>query len=257
VLWGIAALTALLTAIYMTRMMVMTFKGEERFGNDHSSHGQGHDDHHGDHGKPHESPPVMWVPLAVLAVLSTIGGLVGIPAALGGSNHFEHFLAPSIARVQTHSRDVAHGPARIEVAGAAQATTTPAVQTEEPHNVGLEFGLMGLSLALAIAGIFIGRAIFLKTPLKPMPTVLENKYYVDELYDATIVNPIENTSRSFLWKFIDVKLIDGFVNGVAITFAGLAGILRTTQTGLARSYAAVILLGAVIVIGYFASTLLR
>ncbi len=257
VLWGVAALTALLTAVYMTRMMAMTFWGDERSGNDHSAHGHGHDEHHEAHGTPHESPPVMWVPLAVLAVLSTIGGLIGVPAALGGSNHFEHFLAPAIAHVQTHSSKVASGPARIEVMEAAQATTTPTVQTEEHHNVGLEWGLMGLSLALAIVGIIIGRAIFLKNPLKPMPTVLENKWYMDELYDATVVNPIEKTSRSFLWKIVDVKLIDGFVNGVASTFAGLAGILRTTQTGLARSYAAVILLGAVIVIGYFASTLLR
>jgi NADH-quinone oxidoreductase subunit L len=105
--------------------------------------------------------------------------------------------------------------------------------------------------------MYIGWRVFTRNPLKPMPTVLENKWYVDELYEAAVVNPIEKSSRNFLWKIIDVKLIDGFVNGVATSFAGLAGLLRMTQTGLARSYAAVILLGAVVVIGYFASTLLR
>ena len=207
----------------------------------------------------------MWVPLAVLAVLSLVGGWVGIPAVLGDkigvSNAFEHFLEPAFksAGEQQAVTGEAHNiasPGGATTEGAASHSAA-AGATEEQHDTKTEFGLMVLSLALALAGIFIGRSIFLKTPLKPMPTVLENKWYVDELYDAAVVNPIENTSRGFLWKLVDVKLIDGFVNGVANAFAGLAGILRTTQTGLARSYAAVILLGAVVVIGYFASALLR
>ena len=118
-------------------------------------------------------------------------------------------------------------------------------------------GLTGLSVVLGLLGIGIGFAVFNRKPLQAMPALLENKYYVDELYEASVIEPIEHTSRSFLWKVVDVKLIDGFVNGVARVFAGAAGILRYTQTGFARSYAAVILLGAIIVIGYFGYIALR
>src|SRR5262249_7195294 len=108
VLWGIAAVTALLTAIYMTRMMVMTFFGKERFGN------EAHHDHHHDkhHAMPHESPPRMTVPLVILAILSIIGGYIGVPAILGGSNQFEHFLEPAIA--QTAS---SHAATHQEISG--------------------------------------------------------------------------------------------------------------------------------------------
>ena len=115
---------------------------------------------------------------------------------------------------------------------------------------------MGISVVLGLLGIAIGWAIFKKNPLKDMPDVLEHKWYVDEIYEDVLINPIEKTSRNFLWKFIDVKVIDGYVNGLAGSFSALAGILRTTQTGFARSYAAVILAGAIVVIGYFISTII-
>ncbi|MBI1761832.1 MAG: NADH-quinone oxidoreductase subunit L [Acidobacteria bacterium] len=254
VLWGVAALTALLTAVYMTRMMVMTFWGDERYDGSpvihehdaHSGHGKGK---HG-HFHPHESPWVMTLPLVILAVLSVAGGWVGWPAALGGANHFEHFLEPAIAHVGAeHGADNAGG-AVTEGSGAHGVAAAPKV--EEPHDTSTEVGLTVLSVVLGLLGIGIGWTIFKKTPLKPMPALLENKWYVDELYDATLINPIENTSRSFLWKIVDVKLIDGFVNGVANAFSMLANVLRTTQTGFARNYAAVILMGAIVVIGYFA-----
>jgi NADH-quinone oxidoreductase subunit L len=255
-LWVIAAITALMTAIYMTRMMVMTFWGEER--HDGSpvihGHGHGHDDHHSQHGHghftPHESPWVMTLPLVVLAVLSIGGGWVGIPAAMGGSNHFEHFIEPSLA----HAPAVSHTAADAHGAAPASASHAPVAAS---HDTSLELGLTGVSVLLGFLGIAIGWFIFKKNPLKDMPDVLENKWYVDEVYDDAIVNPIENTSRGFLWKFIDVKIIDGFVNGLAASFGALAGILRTTQTGFARSYAAVILAGAIVVIGYFVSVLVR
>jgi NADH-quinone oxidoreductase subunit L len=262
VLWVVGVVTALLTAIYMTRLMVMTFLGGERYAQSPVIHGHGHDDHghHAHHGhfKPHESPWQMWVPLVILAVLSLVGGWVGIPAALGGSNHFEHFLEPAIAHVGPAHAGAAHSEAKPEGAatqgseahGAPSAATT--VPAEEHHDVGTERVLMILSVVIAALGILIGWRVFDKSPLKPMPALLENKWYVDELYDATLINPIENTSRSFLWKIVDVKLIDGFVNGVAKAFSLLANGLRQTQTGFARNYAAVILMGAIIVIGYFA-----
>ncbi len=249
VLWGVAALTALLTAVYMTRMMVMTFFGRERFG-------KGHGDEHGHHAKPHESPAVMWIPLAALAILSLVGGLIGVPKALGGSNQIEHFLEPAIAQVAPHGGAApaaeAHGTApaapRVEAAGAG---------VEEPHDTGTELALTGLSVILGLIGIGIGFAVFGKNPLKQMPRLLENKYLVDEFYDATIINPIEQTSRHLLWKVVDVKLIDGFVNRLARGFAGLANEMRYGQSGYARQYAAVILIGAIAVIGYFGYIALR
>jgi NADH-quinone oxidoreductase subunit L len=84
-----------------------------------------------------------------------------------------------------------------------------------------------------------------------MPKLLEDKYYVDELYESAVIQPLEHTSRDLLWRFVDVRIIDGFVNGVARAFSGLSGILRYAQSGSARNYAAVILIGAIIIIGYF------
>jgi NADH-quinone oxidoreductase subunit L len=252
-LWVVAALTALLTAIYMTRMMVLTFFGESRFGHDHAAeekgahgghdaHDHGHNDGHESHGEPHESPAVMWVPLAVLAVLSIVGGFVGVPAALGGSNHFEHFLEPVIAHVAPHEAAAvahdAHG-----VAGVAGG--------EEHHDVATERLLTGVSVLLGFLGIGIGFAVFRRRPLRRMPKLLEEKYYVDEAYEASVIQPLETTSRDFLWKGVDVRVIDGAVNGVARSFAGAANLLRYTQTGSSRNYAAVILIGAIILIGYF------
>ena len=269
-LWVVAALTALITAVYMTRMMVMTFFGESRFGGAGHS---GHDDHskqahhskndhhgedHGHHGDPHESPAVMWIPLAVLAVLSVVGGFVGVPAALGGSNHFEHFLEPVIAHVAPAGEAAPHaamghgeghgiggGPA------AASVDVAPAAHAEDHHDVGTERLFTVISVLLGFLGIGIGAAVWLRNPLKTMPKVLEDKYYVDEIYESAVIQPLEHTSRDLLWKVVDVRIIDGFVNGVAKSFAGLSGILRYTQSGSARNYAAVILIGAIIIIGYF------
>ncbi len=256
-LWAIAAVTALLTAIYMTRMMVLTFFGRERFGQE-ESHGHeesaahaAHDDH-GHHGRPHESGWLMTAPLIILAALSIVGGYVGVPAALGGSNHFEHFLEPAIAKAGEHA--IVLQPTD----GATAANPAPPEATHEAaHDTKIELSFTAISTLVAIIGLLLGWLIFTKNPLKPMPVTLENKYYVDEIYDEAVVVPIEQTSRHFLWQVVDVKIIDGFVNGLARFFAGLAGALRYTQTGFARNYAAVILVGAIIVIGYFGYIALR
>ena len=272
-IWGLAAFTALLTAVYMTRMMVMTFFGAERFGKAESHDNHGHDEHGHDehHSKPHESPAVMWIPLAVLALLSIVGGWIGIPAALGGSNHFEHFLEPVIAHVQPLGSEPVKHEHEAEPKAEAPAVAEGAVQTvapptaahaepakaEEHHDVSTERLLTGISVLLGLLGIGIGFGIFSRNPLTRMPKLLENKYKIDELYDGAIINPIEHTSRDLLWKIVDVRIIDGVVNGVARAFAGLANGLRYTQSGFARSYAAVILIGAIIVIGYFGFIALR
>jgi NADH-quinone oxidoreductase subunit L len=325
VLWGVGLFTAVLTAIYMTRLMVMTFWGEERFheelpvlenptepsraeenayalGDAHDAkvpHGDAHalahqaedeDDDEEHHHiaadfKPHESPWVMTVPLIILAVLSTVGGLVGIPYALssvvgaGDINVFEHTLEPIIAKVgvphnsAVHSESVTknvshpnaeHGSAPISTIEpkADSHSTAPGNATSEhaaanehavhsPEELNEERLLALLSLALAIAGIGIGWVLFKKEPLKQMPKLFENKWYLDEIYNRNIVDPITNVSRKGLWQGFDVGFIDGMVNGIGHLVAALGGIVRGVQVGFVRSYAAFMLFGALIVIGYF------
>jgi NADH-quinone oxidoreductase subunit L len=281
VLWAVAAVTAVLTAIYMTRLMVMTFWGGERFREAHDEH-HGHDagahggDAHGHHGEPHESGWLMTAPLVVLAFLSVVGGYIGVSPALSSwvglhvDNKIEHFLEPAIAKVGGHeaaTHDVAapvavmaqaepHGATPAPESHAASAAGSQAAH-EGGHDVGTERMFTVISSVAALLGLAFGFWFFKRNPLWRAPKLLEDKYRVDELYDATIVEPIEDLSREGLWKVVDVKIIDGFVNGVARAFAGLAGVLRYTQTGFARNYAAVILVGAIIVIGYFGFVALR
>lgn len=261
-LWGIAVLTAVLTAVYMTRMMVMTFWGEERF--HHEIEGEHHDAHHdaahgtnGDHAvadddedehhhiphdfKPHESPWAMTVPLIVLAVLSTVGGLVGVPYAMSSlvgikdANSFEHVLEPVVAET------------KMETAVAARA----AAESHAPDVVQKERLLAGLSVVMAGIGIAIGFGLFLKKPLRKMPKILEQKWKLDEIYNGYIVDPITRLSRERLWKGFDVGFIDGIVNGIGGFVMELGNVVRRTQVGFVRSYAAIIVIGALAVVGYF------
>jgi NADH-quinone oxidoreductase subunit L len=260
VLWGVALITAGLTAIYMTRMMVLTFLGRERFSSDHK-HDHGHEvSDHGHHGKPHESPALMWAPLVILAILSILGGYVGFPSALSSllgihlDNKIEHLLEPAVAKFDGHAPAPGSG-------AAAPAVASGAVAQDATHGVGhdsqLELTLMIVSIAIAGIGILCRYQFFKRKPLWKPPRLLEEKYNVDEFYDAAVVNPIEQTSRHVLWRFFDVQVIDGFVNLVARVFAGLADAMRYMQTGYARNYAAVILIGAILVIGYFGYIALR
>src|SRR5262245_30512879 len=242
VLWFVAAITAALTAIYMTRLMILTFWGSERFKQNHQAQTQNH--HH--NARPHESPLLMLLPLILLAILSIIGGYIGISPALSSmvgvhvDNKFEHFLEPSVSTFKPGET------------GAEQTNTAQTAVTHEGgHDVLTERLFTFLSILLAGAGLIFGVCFFNRSPLWKPPPILENKYYVDEFYDNAVVNPIEQTSRHILWKVVDVKIIDGFVNWIALRIAGLADILRYTQSGFTRNYAAVILIGAIVVIGYF------
>ncbi len=266
-LWFVGALTALLTAIYMTRLMVMTFWSNERFRDAHAHDADHHDSKH-DHRPhtPHESPLSMTIPLVVLAILSTVGGLVGVPYALsslvGGhpENYFEQTLEPMIS----HARDPHAAPESPELVWQstppepvdgkpAIAVTEPAGPVHGAEEISQERLFTLISVAIALAGIGIGWLMFQRQPLRAMPTLLENKYYVDELYDATIINPIKVGSRDGLWKIFDVGVIDGIlVHGVGRLVQGLGGIARYMQIGFVRGYAAIILAGALIIIGYFA-----
>src|SRR5215813_11479246 len=270
-LWVVGAITAVITAVYMTRLMVMTFWGSERFEEAHDGHhdgaghghtDSGHGDDHGHHGRPHESGWLMAAPLVILAMLSIAGGYVGVPEALGGSNYFERFLEPAIAKAGGHSTVVQDVAAPVTVMAQAEphgATPAPEAQgaagaqtaNESDHDFKTERLFTLISSALAIFGLVFGWVFFNRNPLWRAPKLLEDKYRLDELYDESVVEPIENLSRDGLWKVIDVRIIDGIVNGVARMFAELAGALRRIQTGFTRDYAAVILIGAIVVIGYF------
>ncbi|HEY0548211.1 MAG TPA: NADH-quinone oxidoreductase subunit L, partial [Verrucomicrobiae bacterium] len=273
-LWFIGALTALLTAIYMTRMMVMTFWGTERFREAHIDHDAGDADpgahdgvHHDDHGvhEPHESPWLMTVPLIVLAVLSTFGGLIGVPYAIsslfGGhpENYIEHTLDPVIAKAPG---PVGHEPEVVLLTPPQPHDGEPAFRSLDEHGAGEaahspeeireERLLAGLSVLIAVLGIAFGWVIFKKRPLLQLPRVLENKYYVDEIYDAAIINPIKVGSREGLWKLFDVGVIDGFLHSIGDAVTETGKLVRHLQAGFVRGYAAIILLGALAVIAFFA-----
>jgi NADH-quinone oxidoreductase subunit L len=112
--------------------------------------------------------------------------------------------------------------------------------------------LAGVSVLIGLLGIGVGWYLFKNRPLLQMPRLLENKYYVDEIYDAALIRPIESGSREGLWKIFDVGVIDGLLHsiGEAVTEAGR--LARYLQAGFVRGYAAIILLGALILIGLFA-----
>ncbi|HEV2828710.1 MAG TPA: hypothetical protein VGW76_14020, partial [Pyrinomonadaceae bacterium] len=218
--------------------------------------------------QPHESPWLMTAPLIVLAVLSTIGGLIGVPYAIssmfGGhpENYIEHTLDPVIAKTpgtETAAEHLdetiwlSHPPQNVDGAPAL----VPLGEHEgeafhSPEEIREERLLALLSVAIALVGIASGWFIFRKRPLLQLPRILENKYYVDELYDAAIINPINVGSREGLWKLFDVGVIDGFLHslGDAVTETGKA--VRHLQAGFVRGYAAIILLGALAVVGFFA-----
>jgi NADH-quinone oxidoreductase subunit L len=269
-LWAAGALTAMLTAVYMTRLMVLTFFGKERLGapqhnearRDHTHgdesdqavtpRGVGPEEHEHHSGPPHESPPSMVVPLVVLAIGAVLAGFLGVPEGLSGGripNVFEHLLEPSIARLgeAPHAPSAEHAAPAEHVVPSAGRAAPP--QSSEDH--GTEIMLTVISVIIAVAGIFIGWVWFNRRPLWQPPRVLEEKYYVDELYGAAVVQPVKVGSDRLLWKIIDVGIIDGAVNAAGVLASQLGSAMRHLQSGLARSYVAVVIFGALIVIGYF------
>jgi NADH-quinone oxidoreductase subunit L len=228
-LWAVGMMTSLLTAVYMFRLVFLAFHGERA----HAAPGAAalHDDAH---GRLHDAPPAMALALIVLAVGSAAAGYVGLPHALGGNNRLERFLAPSFT------------------VGAEEH----AVEASES----LELVLMGVSSLVALGGIGIAVFFFLRNRdaadhmaarFGAVHRLLSNKYYVDEIYDTTIVQPIRILSEDGLWKRVDVRGIDGAVNGVGETVGGLSDLLRRLQTGSVRASAASLFAGVVLVLGYY------
>jgi NADH-quinone oxidoreductase subunit L len=273
ILWTVGLLTALLTALYMFRLVFLAFHGERRSGAlahaPAAAHGSGaHADPHGHgaHGHLHDAPPAMALALVLLAVGSVIAGFVGVPEVLGGSNRIEHFLHPSFQ---------APGSAMHATLGAESSPEAPAPEAEaaheeaaspvqlgptltEPHHT--ELVLMIDSVVAALAGIGLAWFFFIRRPgaadavarsAQPVHRLLSNKYYVDELYDTAVVQPIKRGSEQVLWKGVDVGLIDGAVNGAGAFVSGSSSVLRRLQSGLVRAYAASLLVGVVAILGYY------
>jgi NADH-quinone oxidoreductase subunit L len=224
--WVIGFVTAGLTAFYMFRLIYLTFFGRERMAADVKSH-------------IHESPRSMTVPLVALAVLSVVGGYIGMPHIFGITNHFEKWLEPVMAGGRHHAT--------------SHALASGAGET------GTELLLMALTVALVVAAILAARYYYEKNPeaatalrkrLSGPHRLVLNKYYVDEIYDAIVVRPVINSSL-FLWIMFDVRVIDGFINGMAVVFKDISGALRHVQGGQVRAYATIFVVGVVILIGYF------
>jgi NADH-quinone oxidoreductase subunit L len=248
-LWLVGVITAFITSFYMFRLWFMTFFGEYRGATTSGdAHGHGGHDPHG-HGEPHESPWTMLAPLVVLAILSIIGGWVGI------GNRFGHFLAPVMQPVAS-----AEAPAGMHTVN-GEPTLTPINKSEEgdSHEKQLEMTLMGISIAVAVGGF--GLAWFLYYKRRDLPekisdklggvyTLVLNKYYIDELYYNAIIHPLVQGSSKVLWRGVDAGIIDGTVNNAAIGAKHASDNVRHMQSGNVRSYAGWIATGAAMVLLY-------
>ena len=261
-LWGLAVVTAGMTAFYMFRLIFMTFFGDYRgrsWGHQAEAPGEADhatDDHgHAWHG-PHESPRLMTTPLMLLAVGAFAAGFVGIPVALGGNNAIEHFLEPSFT------------------AGAGLAEEAEPAVAQLSHAA--ELGLMALSVLIAVGGIAVAYHLYVRRPERSgqlaskwagAHRVLTNKYYVDELYDATAVkgtmagargvwavdrNVVDGAvngtgwlTRAASWvsHVLDKYVVDGLVNLVGWICAEGSYVFRRGQTGLIQNYALATLFG--------------
>jgi len=238
VFWLIGVITAFITSFYMFRLWFLTFFGDYRGAAAPEAHGHddhGHDDHghgHG-HGEPHESPWVMLGPLVILAILSVVGGWVGI------GDRFEHFLAPVFQSGAT--AELAH-----ETAG-------------EAAGKGTETLLMLISVTAAILGFLLAWALYLRRPQLPariaaalggLYQAVAHKYYIDELYGVLFVKPLIDGSTTILWHGVDQGVIDAAVNDSATAARHVSDNARHMQSGNLRSYAGWVAAGGALVIAY-------
>jgi NADH-quinone oxidoreductase subunit L len=224
--WIVGLITAVLTAIYMTRCYVLTFRGEERWPNAAHIH-------------PHESPFSMTFPLIVLAALSILGGFLGLPAVIEhlfhaeGLNWIHHWLGAPFG-----------GP-----------VAEPAELAEVP--LAAEWALLGLGALLAVGGVAFAWMMYtryglgfderLRNSFGGLYRWWQNKYYWDEMYDSTVVKPLLGLSERGLAPF-DQRIVDGLVNGVAAVTRGVGSLLKYLQTGVVQNYALAIVLGVFLVI---------
>jgi NADH-quinone oxidoreductase subunit L len=220
VLWAVALFGAALTAFYMTRLLVLTFYGEFRGKNPKYT-------------GAHESPPSMTLVLVVLAVLAAVGGYMGVPHVLGGSNAFGGWLASSVGHHELHLA------------------------------AGLELGLMLASVVVALASIALAWRLYQEGPapdqriagrLRGFYDTLAHAYWVDQTYENAIVRPTVAGSR-WLWRVIDVGVIDAAANGVATLARYLSESGRRWSTGNVQHYALTLLIGVVLLVVVVATSL--
>ena len=261
ILWVVGALTALLTATYMFRLVFLTFWGERRHDAPAPAHGEeeepaahGHvgsvpsdrpDAHHGSH--LHDAPPAMALALIVLAIGSVAAGWIGVP----GRNVLAEWLHPSFVAPRA--------AVAVEPVGPTEPGAAEGEAAGESHE-SLEFTLMAVSTAIAVAGIWFAYFVWVRRrsiaenaarEFAPIHRLLLNKYYVDEIYDAALVQPIKVASQEGLWRGFDVKIIDGAVNGAAVIVNSSATLLRRLQTGSVKSYAGSLFVGVVAILAYY------
>jgi NADH-quinone oxidoreductase subunit L len=213
-LWLLGMITSMLTAFYMFRMLFIVFFGKFR-----GTHEQ---EHH-----LHESPPSMTFPLVVLAALSVIGGVLGLPEFWGLPNWMHHNL-DTIIKIKD-----------------------PSILSHET-----EWTLMGLAVASAAAVIFFAYTLYMKhkvlpvnkeEQLKKWQKVIYNKYYVDELYDMIIRKPLDAISTAF-YKFFDLQIVDGIVNGVGTAVKSIGSVVRLAQQGNIGFYVISMVMGIVFIV---------
>jgi NADH-quinone oxidoreductase subunit L len=275
-LWAMGAAAALMTAFYMSRLVFLTFYGEERLSEDAKHH-------------LHESPPSMIYPLMVLAVLSLVGGWVGIPEVLGKPigvpNFLHHYLGPVLDKAANHGGG--HEVHAAAVSGLAYAAEVghEAIESATQHgSQALEILMMAVSVGIALIGIGLGYFFYIKNPNMPLLAqyyfprlhkALLNKWYVDEVYNFAIVGGTKQFALLLCW--IDTHIVDGMVNGAAlltrafssgsILFDGgivdgtvnLMGeivqvasrLLRRIQTGYVQNYGLAMAIGLVVALGIY------
>lgn len=217
-LWMLGTGAALLTAFYSWRLIYLTFHGEFR--------GTGEQAHH-----LHESPRVITVPLILLAVGAVAAGWVGIPPLLAEhGDKIGEFLAPVLGYPEGHGT----------------------------HSE--ELRVMGISIIVALAGWVVAYFMYIKSPelprkmgsmFQPVYKMLFNKYWVDELYGKTIVQPVIKTSEKIILGFFDMKIIEGIVNGVPALIGAFSRKFREIQTGMISNYALVMAIGALFIVGFW------
>jgi NADH-quinone oxidoreductase subunit L len=221
VFWGIGLAAALLTAFYMTRLMLYSFHGPSRTA---------------DAARPHlrEAPWVMTAPLLALGALTVAGGALNVPQLLGGQQWLHHWLEP---------------------------VTAPSAALATSHHLsgGVEGALVGAAVLIAAGGIALAFRMLRPAALLParqappetgLGRLLWKKWYVDEIYDAVIVRPLLWLSREALWKRVDQGLIDGLaVNGAAATSRALGWLGARLQTGQVGFYVVVFVIGVLLVVG--------
>ena len=214
-IYWVGVFTAGMTAFYVFRALFLCFFGEYRGEPESKHNGHGHDDHGHGHGGIHESPPSMWIPLAILALLSLGGGFINIPK----------FLEPIF----------------------------PLAEGAVPEWLGY------ISIAAGLGGIALAWLFYIAAPGIPESLAktfsapynwIYNKYYVDELYDNVVVEPMMDGSRGLLWQVADVRVIDGAVNGAGTVARAAGRLLRLAQNGYIRDYAGWVVAGSILIVAY-------